>query len=148
MMLSDVLRNHRKEMKLTQDEIAEKIGVSRQSVAKWESGQSVPDIFNCQALCRLFNIRIDDLLQSDYKNETSLTPKGKHIFGYLLIEEDNKIRLPEECLNVMKHKKGDYLLCLADEEQGIALVEPKTLEKFASEIMKAQERINDENNKD
>ena len=36
--------------KFSQEEVAERIGVSRQAVAKWEAGQSVPDILNCDAL--------------------------------------------------------------------------------------------------
>ena len=40
--------------KFSQEEIAEKIGVSRQAVAKWELGETIPDILNCDALAKLF----------------------------------------------------------------------------------------------
>jgi len=43
----------RKLHRLTQEEVAEKIGVSRQAVAKWENGETVPDIQNCLALAEL-----------------------------------------------------------------------------------------------
>ena len=39
----------------SQEDVAERIGVSRQAVAKWEAGQSVPDILNCDALAKLYN---------------------------------------------------------------------------------------------
>ena len=42
--------------KFSQEEVAERIGVSRQAVAKWEAGQSVPDILNCDALAQLYDV--------------------------------------------------------------------------------------------
>ena len=42
--------------KYSQEDVAEQIGVSRQAVAKWESGESVPDIVNCDALARLYSV--------------------------------------------------------------------------------------------
>lgn len=51
--------------KYSQEEVAEKIGVSRQAVAKWESGETVPDIPNCDALAKLYNVSIDDLIHFD-----------------------------------------------------------------------------------
>ena len=40
----------------SQEEVAERIGVSRQAVAKWEAGQSVPDILNCDALAKMYYV--------------------------------------------------------------------------------------------
>ena len=48
--------------KFSQEEVAERIGVSRQAVAKWEAGQSVPDILNCDALAKLYDVELDDLI--------------------------------------------------------------------------------------
>ncbi len=61
-MLSDNIRYYRKEMKLSQDELAEKIGVSRQSVSFWENGQTQPTIDNIIALTKIFHISSDMLL--------------------------------------------------------------------------------------
>ena len=66
----------------TQEEVAERIGVSRQAVAKWETGQSVPDILNCDALAKLYDVELDDLIHYDQRQTgESIPPKGKHIFG-------------------------------------------------------------------
>ena len=66
---------------LTQEEVAERIGVSRQAVAKWETGQSVPDILNCDALAKLYDVELDDLIHYDQgQTGESIPPKGKHIF--------------------------------------------------------------------
>ncbi len=61
-MLSDNIRNYRKKNNLSQDELAEKVGVSRQSVSFWETGQTQPTIDNIIALSKIFNISSDALL--------------------------------------------------------------------------------------
>ncbi len=61
-MLADNIRKYRKKNNLSQDELAEKVGVSRQSVSFWETGQTQPTIDNILALARIFNISSDMLL--------------------------------------------------------------------------------------
>ncbi|MFO7316983.1 MAG: helix-turn-helix domain-containing protein [Bacilli bacterium] len=57
-----IFANRRKELKLTQAQIAEYIGVSRAAVSKWEKGQSYPDITLLPKLAKLFHLSIDELL--------------------------------------------------------------------------------------
>jgi len=146
-MLKDVLIELRKIKKYTQEDVAEKLNVSRQAVSKWESGQSVPDIYNCQELCRIYDISIDDLLQSDSMDLKSVTPNGKYMFGYVKIREDGSIILPIECLETMKFKPGDLLLCLGDTNQWIALMDPKGPEQFADNLKKEKEKFENENSR-
>lgn len=61
-MLSDNIRNYRKKANISQDELAEKLGVSRQSISLWETGQTQPTIDNIIALAKIFNITSDELL--------------------------------------------------------------------------------------
>ena len=63
-MLSDSIREHRKRNNMSQDELAEKLGVSRQSVSLWENGQTQPTIDNIIALARIFNTTADELLEN------------------------------------------------------------------------------------
>lgn len=63
MIFSDKLRLIRKSMGLTQEELAEKLSVSRQAVAKWESGQGYPDIANLIQISNLFHVTIDYLVR-------------------------------------------------------------------------------------
>lgn len=55
----------RKENRLSQEELAEKIGVSRQAVSKWERAEASPDTDNLILLARLYNVSIDDLLKTE-----------------------------------------------------------------------------------
>lgn len=61
-MLSDNIRYYRKRKEMSQDELAEQLGVSRQSISLWETGQTQPTIDNIIALTRLFGITSDELL--------------------------------------------------------------------------------------
>ena len=72
--IGEKLYNHRKNAGLSQEELAEKIGVSRQAVSKWERDESSPDTNNLIALARLYNISIDELvLGENMTNEEAPT---------------------------------------------------------------------------
>lgn len=59
------LRNHRKKIGMTQEQVAEKVGVSPQAISKWESGDCLPDCFNLKAISDLYNISADVLLETE-----------------------------------------------------------------------------------
>lgn len=61
--LGEVLKKHRTENKMTQEFVAEAIGVSRQAVSKWESGISDPSTSNMVALAKLFGVSPEELLR-------------------------------------------------------------------------------------
>lgn len=61
--LAEVLRSHRERCKMTQEFVAEKIGVSRQAVSKWESGASEPSTTNLVKVARLYDVDPADLLR-------------------------------------------------------------------------------------
>lgn len=63
-MLNETIRTLRKNRGLTQEEMAEKLCVSRQAITKWESGLGTPDIVNLEAIAKLFDVTIDELLSS------------------------------------------------------------------------------------
>lgn len=64
-MLSDNIRKYRKANYMSQDELAEKLEVTRQSISLWETGQTQPSLDNIIALAKLFNISTDNLLTDD-----------------------------------------------------------------------------------
>lgn len=69
MSLGEKLKDCRKKAGLSQEQLAEKLCVSRQAITKWESGRGTPGIDNLQSISKLFGISIDDLL--DDGNEVS-----------------------------------------------------------------------------
>jgi len=62
--LADVLKENRMRCKMTQEFVAESLGVSRQAVSKWENGTSDPSTSNLLALSKLYGICIDDVLKN------------------------------------------------------------------------------------
>ncbi len=63
------LRRHRKSVGMTQEEAAEKIGVSAQAVSKWEAGECLPDCFNLKALCDIYGLSADVLLETEFDSD-------------------------------------------------------------------------------
>ncbi|GCF94948.1 hypothetical protein NRIC_28390 [Enterococcus florum] len=112
--------------RLTQEELAEKIQVTRQAVAKWENGDSLPDIIKCAALAELFEVSLNDLVSYDpIANGVPIAPKGKHFFGTVTINDRGQIVLPKKARDTMNFKAGDTLVILGDSNPmtgGIALL--------------------------
>ncbi len=65
MNLGNNLFHARKKNGLSQEAVAEKLGVSRQTISKWETGETVPDIYQSKKMARLYNITLDELIEFD-----------------------------------------------------------------------------------
>ncbi|MDT2735554.1 helix-turn-helix transcriptional regulator [Enterococcus pseudoavium] len=61
------LKMRRNELKLTQDYVAEKLGITRQTISNWENGRSYPDIERIIRLSELYELSLDELLKGDQK---------------------------------------------------------------------------------
>ena len=95
MSFSDNLIELRKLNNLSQEDLAEKIGVSRQTLSKYETGESLPDIEKCRLIADAFKVSMDDLISYD-KNDSEnmgyvVPPKGKHIFGMVKVGDKGQI---------------------------------------------------------
>lgn len=138
--IAENLRELRRVKKYTIEAVAEKIGVTRQAVTKWENGDSVPDIVNCTALAKLYDVSLDDLINHDEKMAGfGIPPKGKHIFGIAKVGERGQIVLPKEARKLFKIEKGDGFVVLGDENPetlGIALVPVESFMGLAEELYK------------
>ena len=123
-MFRDNLIQMRKMRQMTQEDLAEKVGVTRQSVAKWESGESVPDLNKCKALAEVFGVSLDDL--ANYEQEENLglgvPPKGKHLFGMVTVGDKGQIVIPAKARKLFDIRPGDQLVVLGDDTQGMALM--------------------------
>ena len=90
MKFNENLKYLRKEEKMTQENLAERLNVSRQTVTKWESGQSLPDIENLKQIADLFGVTMDSLVGDvESKKESKINKKindiGYFIFGEIII---------------------------------------------------------------
>ncbi|MBS7265248.1 MAG: helix-turn-helix transcriptional regulator [Treponema sp.] len=133
-MFKDNLVQMRKVLQLTQEDIAEKLGVTRQSVAKWEAGESIPDLDKCKQLADIFGVSLDDL--ANYEPEDNLglgvPPKGKHLFGLVTVGDKGQIVIPAKARKIFEISTGDQLVVLGDEGQGLALVKASNFLSLAN----------------
>ena len=121
----------RRGLGLSQEAVAEKIDVSRQTVAKWEAGESTPDLALAAELAAVFGISIDRLAG---KNANG----GKYIFGAVKIGERGQISIPKKCREVFGLQAGDYLMVLGDIDRGIAMM------KLSDDMYRFDEGSDDE----
>ena len=84
MKFNENLKYLRKEAKLTQEQLAEKLNVSRQAVTKWESGQSLPDIQNLKEMADMFGVTMDALVGDIGTKKESVMNKKINDIGYFI----------------------------------------------------------------
>lgn len=77
MKFGENLYQLRKNAKLSQETLAEKVGVSRQSVSKWENGDAYPEMENIMKLCKIFHCKINNLVHDDIQDIDSLDEEIK-----------------------------------------------------------------------
>ncbi|MDF3815532.1 helix-turn-helix transcriptional regulator [Clostridioides difficile] len=134
-MINENLKSLRKIHQYTQEELAEKLNISRQSIAKWESGESIPDIGSCIKLAKLYKVKLDDLVNhSEEKTGIIVPPKGKFFFGAVVVGERGQIVIPKEAREVFNINAGDKLLVLGDEERGLGIVHQRDLINFIGHV--------------
>lgn len=133
--ISDNLRVLRLKSKKSLEDIAEAINVSRQSVSKWESGESYPDIEKCVRLAKLYNVSLDALVNktiSELVNEKA--HDDKYMFGLTKLEENGMIKIPPKAIEVFEITTKDALLVVGDKKQGIAIVKCDGVNDFIDKI--------------
>lgn len=130
-MFKDNLQQLRKMQDMSQEELADCIGVSRQTLSKYETGESLPDIEKCKLIADVFGVTIDDLLNYEAGDAENLglnvPPKGKHIFGMVKMGDKGQIVIPAKARKIFNLNPGDNLIVLGDEGQGIAIIKEKGL---------------------
>ena len=130
-MLGDNLAMLRKINGYSQEQIAEKIGISRQAYAKWESGDTVPDVERAARLAQVYGVTIDGLMKTQTVEGIGTippAPHGKNLWGVVTIGERGQIVIPKAARDLFELKAGDRLVVVSD-EHGIALVPNSSFEK-------------------
>ena len=141
-MFCDNLVQMRKLHGMTQEDLAEKIGVSRQAIAKWESGNSMPDLEKSKLLAEVLNVYLDELAnhEPDDNLGLGLAPKGKHLFGIVNVGDKGQIVIPAKARKMFDISPGDSLVVLGDENQGMALIKSEHFLSIANMIRQMSEK--------
>ena len=133
-MINQILISLRKKAGFTQEQLAEKVGVSRQAIANWEKGENTPDIAKCIALADLYGVSIDELAGHSEGSDKPVAPKGKYFFGSLAVGARGQIVIPKKAREVFHIQEGDQLLLLGDDERGLALLPAKAMNELIQAI--------------
>ena len=122
--IADNLNLMRQKSGYSLEALAEIISVSRQTIAKWELGDSYPDLMNCMKLASLYKVSLDELVNKpmrEIQNSHFLSLDNK-IGGVIDVSEEGTIRIPDTVLEMFDIHPGEKVLLLADKKQGIALI--------------------------
>jgi len=136
-MLKDNLVMLRKLNGLSQEQVAERINISRQAYAKWESGATVPDIEKAALLAQQYGVSLDSLMKTETTEGVGVlppAPKGKNIWGTVTVGERGQIVIPKAAREKFALKAGERLI-VASDEQGIALLPAEAFERQLQELM-------------
>ena len=136
-MLKDNLIILRKLREYSQEQIAEKIGVSRQAYAKWESGVTIPDIDRAALLAEVYGVTLDSLMKTETIENAGMVPpapKGKNIWGTVTLGDRGQLVIPKAARDHLGIKSGDRMI-VATDEVGVALIPAELFESKMQELM-------------
>lgn len=131
-MISSNIRFLRRRENLTQEEFAERFGVSRQSVAKWETGDSTPDIRKCSEIANYYEMTLDTLVYVSLEGHESESESsdGRYIFGMTKVGNRGQIVIPKHAREIFKINPGDRLMVMGDTNKGGIALAKVTLGDF------------------
>ncbi len=134
-MFCDNLVSLRKMKQMSQEQLAEAVGVSRQTISKYETGEALPDIDKCKIMAELFDVSLDDLVNYDKQaSGLGIPPKGKHMFGLVKVGDKGQIVIPAKARKIFGIEPGDNLVILGDETQGLALIVERSFMKLFNNL--------------
>ena len=134
-MIGKNLQKLRKQKSLTQEALAEAVGVARQTIAKWEAEESTPDLESSGRLASALEVTLDDLVNApEYELDSRPGMRGKHMFGVVTVGDKGQIVIPVRARRVFNIRPGDQLMVLGDENSGIALMDAKFFMSVAEGI--------------
>lgn len=145
-MLKDNLTMLRHMHGYSQEELAERIGISRQAYAKWESGATVPDIEKCQRLAQVYDITIDSLVNTVRVEGVGMippAPKGKNLWGTVTMSDRGQIVIPKAARDKFSLVGGQRLVVGSD-DIGIALFPVEFFEKQMKAFLEQSNASNPE----
>ena len=134
---------------LSQEKAAEAVGVTRQALAKWEAGETTPDVFHSDKLAELYGVSLDDLLHFEQKpGSVPPPPRGKHVFGVVQMGERGQIVIPKRARELFGLNRGDTLVVLGDTNPGTAGLALTKAELFSGMLELASQALEEMDGKD
>ena len=124
-MICENIQILRKKRNLTQESLAELIGVTRQTIAKWESGESVPDLSLAGKLASVLDVALDELVEAPREEFEDESLKGKHMFGVVTVGDKGQIVIPVRARRMFGIVPGSQLMVLGEEGQGLAIMDAR-----------------------
>ena len=124
-MICENIQILRKKRNLTQEALAELVGVTRQTIAKWESGESVPDLSLAGKLASVLDVALDELVEAPREEFEDESLKGKHMFGVVTVGDKGQIVIPVRARRMFGIVPGSQLLVLGEEGQGLAILDAR-----------------------
>ena len=100
MKFGENLYNLRKKQKISREKLAEKIGVSRQSVSKWENGTAYPEMNRIFELCKIFHCKLNDLVNDNILDFDSLDKEVKMSVVKFNKEKQNKLKIVSKTISI------------------------------------------------
>ena len=101
MKFGDNLKQIRKSKNISQEELAEKLGVSRQSVSKWETGENYPSMYNIMCLCDIFKCKINNLVHESMSDINSLDEEIKMNVVKFKDEKQKKVKVLSKIISIV-----------------------------------------------
>lgn len=116
----------------SQEEITERIGISRQAYAKWESGATIPDVEKCRRLAEVYGVTVDALLKTEQVDGAGVlppAPKGKNVWGSVVMNERGQLVIPKAAREHFGFEPGQRFIVLSEDAEGLALVPAEIFEE-------------------
>lgn len=120
------LREMRKEKGLTQEQLAEKLGVSNRSVSRWENGRNMPDFDLVTEMAHIYEISIEEILSGERKNDMIDREKEEAMVKVSKYEADEKIRFAKRLRIILVIALIFHSVCILLEWSGVGYEEARS----------------------
>ena len=139
-MINMNISSLRKRHNLTQEQLAQQLNVSRQVIAKWEKGESTPDLQHSMNIAKFFDVTLDALVNHNSEESGLAVPrKGQHFFGTATVGERGQIVIPKKAREIFRINPGDSIIIIGDEDRGLALA-PENMIKQMLNMVNVQQK--------
>ena len=142
MGIAENIQNTRLIAGFTQEQLAAAVGVSRQTVAKWESGETSPDLEHARVLADALGTTLDGLVSFDNHGlKLGAPPLGRHMFGTVKVGERGQVVIPKEARDLFGIRTGDKLVVLGEDGRGLAFCKEEEFMAGVEAFIAAARRV-------